>query len=93
VCIFTFVYRLATHIGDTSHVPRHVDCIHAAYAHTYTYTHTHTNHHHRTCRFFVMKPERVSELLAEGKRIKEEEEKAEKAKKEAQMRARREADK
>jgi len=40
-----------------------------------------------------MKPERVSELLAEGKRIKEEEEKAEKAKKEAQMRARREADK
>lgn len=38
--------------------------------------------------FFVMKPERVSELLAEGKRIKEEEEAAEKAKKEEQIRAR-----
>jgi len=39
-------------------------------------------------RFTVMRPERVAELLAEGKRIKEAEEAAEKAKKEAQMRQR-----
>lgn len=40
-----------------------------------------------------MKPEVVSDLLAQGKKIKEEEEAAEKAKKEAQMRARKAVDK
>jgi hypothetical protein len=44
-------------------------------------------------KFFVMKPEVVSDLLAQGKKIKEEEEAAEKAKKEAQMRARKAVDK
>lgn len=39
-------------------------------------------------KFQVLKPEKVSELLAEGKRIKEEEEAAEKAKKEQQARKR-----